>query len=1091
MEPHSSSQHIIAIGASAGGIEAIYSFFDNTPVDKVSYVIVQHLSVTHKSRMAELLAKHSKLKICEVENHMLVKENLVYLVPHNKYMTIRDRRLQLTDKQEHERPHLTINTFFTSLALDIGNKAIGVILSGTGNDGVVGIEAIKKAGGMVMVQDPDTAKYDGMPQSAIATGFTDIVLAPQAMPECIQNYVKGLPWNPTLPVGNGRELPSTDDFGTDTPPESAAEEMEESQLMAILHIIEGHLPLDFSDYKRATLRRRISRRMAHHHISYAEAYVSFLTHNPPEIEALAKDFMIRVTSFFRNPEAFKTLEKEIIPAIVGHHAPEAALKLWVAGCATGEEAYSIAILVREYLDRMGKPMEVKLFATDIDKAALGIASKGVYPESIAEDIASERLEQFFTREAGSFKVKPHIRQMLIFAQHDLVSNPPYCNMDLISCRNLLIYMNPALQKKIFSMLYFGLRPGGYLFLGASENASILKPYMEEVDRKWKLYKKTDVTHKIRFDTFSAPILEKINPIATPPAKPATLFAKKNTVSNEINEAILSELAEGGLCIDEQYKVVEVFGDVSKYLLPNMFNFNLLELLPKPLSIAFGAAVHKALKMDKRVIIQDIRMESGEKEFLVNLLVKPFISKKTSQQLILVLFSEEKRELIHESAGKKKATEPFDQYFHTSEYFVHLEDELKETRERLMLANEKLEASQENMQSFNEELLSASEEMQSANEELQSVNEELQTINTEHQMKIKELTQLNDDMNNYFRSNVNGQLFVDKDLLLLKFSPATISHINLREADIGRPLQHITTNIKFETLIVDIKNVIATGEVIAKEVQAVTGKYYHMMTMPYILQEDNKIDGAIITFYDITELKSVQRELDISNQSLLRINADLNNFVYSASHDLLGPIASIEGLLHLVKGKMDAADPKVQEYTQMLDHSLATFRASIKELAVIGKIEGEMLLAPDVISLNKLLEEITFSIQDKITASGATIIAEFEVAEITFSKKNLRSLLYNLLSNALKFKADGRNPHIMVRTVALPGFIVLSVQDNGMGIPADKVDSIFTMYRRLNQMAEGQGIGLYLLKKIIDAAGGSVEVASEVDKGTTFKLFFKH
>ena len=1062
------NKHIIAIGASAGGIEAIYSFFEHTPLDKVSYIVIQHLSPDYKSKMAELLARHSKLEIYEAKNNMPVEENKVYLISNKDYMTIRKGKLHLTNKQEKESPHLTINTFFNSLAEERGEKAIGIILSGTGSDGSRGIEAIKKAGGMVMVQDPATAKFDAMPVHAISTGFADAVLAPEAMPEVIKNYVDKKPWKPAVEV--------VDD---------------ESVLSDILHLIQEQLPHDFSNYKRSTLLRRTKKRMVHNNFSSLDHYFAFLKKNPAELALLVQDFFINVTAFFRDREAFELIETDIIPEIVDKHLPENVVKIWVAGCATGEEAYSLAILFKEYLDKINKRIEVKIFATDIDQDALSHASKGIYPQSIAQDVSEKRLKRFFSREGDRFKIKQEVRKMLIFAQHDVVKNPPYCNLDLISCRNLLIYMDAVLQKKVFSMLHFGLKKGGYLFLGTSESANMMNPYFLEVSKKWKIYKNTDASRTTPFHHFSLPVIQESRTAGSSMGNAFDASHGKNDIFQDVNEAVMNECGFAGVSIDENYNIVQVFGDISKYLLQKMFTFNLKELLPKPLAIAVGAAIPKALKRNEKVVIKGIKINPADngqhkaKNHSIKLLVKPFAIRKNDRQLMLLLFSEDASEAMQE-----EAYEPFDQQLHTHEYLADLEEELRETRESLQTALDKLEAQNENMQSFNEELLSANEEMQSSNEELESINEELQTINQEYQQKNKELASLNDDLDNYFRSNLSGQLYVDQELLLKRFSPTAIEQINLRKSDIGRPIHNITTNINFGDLAEDLKIVIQKGKIITREVQSSAGKWYQMKTMPYIRQSDHKQDGAVVTFNDITQLKKAQEDLDDHLKQLMRVNEDLDNFVYAASHDLTAPISRIESLFTLLFEKTSGYDPEVEKYKEMMTTSFAKFKAMIKELTEIGKIESEIYGKMDPVNFNELYEDIRLGMLDQITAANASLSTDFQVKEIRFLKKNIRSILYNLISNAIKYKSPDRNPEVIIKTQSVPGFLLLSVTDNGMGIEDNKIEKVFSLYGRLGQQVEGKGIGLYLVKKIINATGGKIEVDSEVDKGTTFSVFFK-
>ncbi len=834
VDPH----HIIAIGASAGGMEEINSFFDHTPLDGVSYIIIQHLSSDFKSRMVELLARHSKLTVEEAKNGMQVKSNQVYLIPNDKFMTIRDDTLYLTGKNEAPGPHLTINTFFNSLAADCGTKAIAVVLSGLGSDGTQGIKAIKKAGGMVIARNPETSEFASMPSNAIATGMVDFILEPELMPGTIEDYIK-----------HERELM----------PDNADDQ---KNLEAIIHLINEQLPFDFSDYKQTTILRRIKRRAAYNNFTRLENYIDFLKVTPVEIAALAKDFLISVTSFFRDKEAFNFIEKKVLPAILENLAPDEELKFWVAGCATGEEAYSLAILIAEQLTGKRKNTVLKIFATDIDTTALAQASKGIYNLSIAKDVSAERLESYFFKEGNNYRVTPEIRKMVIFAKHDLVKNPPYCNMHFISCRNLLIYMTPVLQKKIFTMLLFGLKKDGYLFLGSSENPTPIIKNLEVAHKKYKIYKNLETKRLLQFDAFSLP--EFVDPKRKTSSFSYEDIAQStnNSQAEKMHTSLAEDLDYLAVCIDENNNVVRSYGDTTKYFLQKHYTSNLEELLPKPLSVAFNTIKTTALKTNEKSALTGIKIKHGQSVIKVSLSVRPLTRKKGEQTLLLVIFTEDR--LLSTKHQKDRV---FDEEIYHGEYTMNLEEELKELKVKLQSAHEKLDASNENMQSFNEELLSANEEMQSTNEEMQSVNEELHTINSDYQLKNKELLEINDDLNNYFRSNINGQLFIDNELRLMKFSPGTVKQINLLELDIGRPLSNISTNIKFETIIDDIKRVLSDGVIITKEIETNNGKWYHIMTMPYVQQLDHKNNGAIITFNDITELKKIQKELNVSNKML--------------------------------------------------------------------------------------------------------------------------------------------------------------------------------------------------------------------------------
>lgn len=1049
--------YIIAIGASAGGMEEINSFFDHTPTDGVAYVIVQHLSPDFKSRMAELLAKHSKLVIEEAQNEMNVKCNQVYLIPNDKFMTIHDNKLLLTDKEKVQGPHLTINRFFNSLASNSGHKAIGVVLSGLGSDGTEGIKAIKREGGMVIARDPETSEFSSMPSNAIATGLVDFILEPRDMPETIEDYVK-----------HHGEI-------------SAEDEDDEKNIAAIINLIKEQSPLDFTDYKPTTITRRIKKRAAGKNFNRLENYLHYLKTSPDEIEALTKDFLISVTSFFRDTEAFDFIAQNVIPDIIKHHNPADELKLWVAGCATGEEAYSLGILLAEQLTGTFKDTVVKIFATDIDTSALRHARNGVYKSSILKDVSAARLEKYFLKEGESYRINPEIRQMVIFAPHDLVKNPPYCNMHFISCRNLLIYMSPALQKKVFLMLLFGLRKDGYLFLGSSENPMPILQNLESINKKWKIYKNLETNRAVRFDAFSFPELIDVKQ-APSTLSPETGTQKLNNILSEsVNNNLAEELNALVICIDEQNHVLKSFGDTGKYLLQQNFNINLADLLPRPLAVAFNTISKSALKKNEKIISKGLTIQIGETVTKVDLSVIPLI-KKGMQKMLMVIFRDSTP--VNPTDNKDIL---FDEKIYLDRYTLNLEEELKEVKAKLHDTFEKLDASNENMQSFNEELLSANEEMQSTNEEMQSVNEELHTINSDYQLKNKELLELNDDLNNYFRSNINGQLFVNNDLILIKFSPGAVKLINLLESDVGRPLSNISTNIKFETIIDDINAVLANGNMVSKEVQTTDGKWYQMLTMPYLQLSENKTNGAIITFNDITELKKTQQQLDKKNQSLLRINADLDNFVHTASHDLLAPLGNIEVSI-AVMNEMKTADPQLITFLNVINSSIKKFRLLITDISAVAKLESG-LSEKEFIDLDEIITNVEWSLAEKIKLTNAVIIRDLHVKLIRFSKKNLRSIIYNLVSNAIKFRGD-KPPVITICTAKEDEMIVLTVQDNGIGIDKSEHQRIFDLYRRLTADADGQGIGLYLAKKIVDAAGGNIVIESEPGKGAKFIISFK-
>lgn len=1055
---------IIGIGASAGGMEAIHVLFDNTPTDAVSYVIVQHLSPDHKSFMKELLVKHSKLKIFVAENGMEVISNRVYVLPEGKIMTIVRGRLVLKDRQS-SKPNSAIDIFFNSLAEDLGNKSVAIVLSGNGSDGTKGIEAIKKVGGLVIVQDPESTTYKSMPMNAIDSGYYDYILAPKLIPLQIVKYIKQktLAGNFSLPLSENNE----------------------AALVEVNRLIKSQTPLDFSEYKRPTIIRRIIRRMVASDVETIADYIEILKNNPSEIEILSKEFLISVTSFFRDPEAFEVIAKKIIPEIVESKLLVDVVKIWVIGCATGEEAYSLAILIREHLIDVKKDMEVKIFASDIDKEALAKASKGCYPESIVKDVSEKRLINFFTKVGNEYKVRDNIRKMIIFAEHDIIHQPPYGKIDLISCRNLMIYFNPTLQKKIFATLNYCLNTEGYLFLGPSEGLGSLKDSFSEISKRWKIYKSTEGTSKTQFKAYAPQHLE----VKKHSYPPLTLKPSRNNLPENLTELLNQSTLEeagflAGVCVDENNKVILPFGDFEKYLLPKLFNNNLLELLPSELAIAAGTSIKKAIKENVNVSVKDIEFKVNNDVRSVTILVKPIVNDaETDQRLVFLYFTEGE---IKNKTGK--SVEVFDKEVHTTRYLSDLEHELAETKKRLQEAYESLDESNSNIQSFNEELLSGNEEMQSSNEELQSINEELNTVNLEYQIKIKELAELNDDLDNYFKSTHITQIYVDDNLILKKFNPITIKQINIKESDIGRPLADISTNIKFSSLIEDIKLVINT-QINEKEkhIETMDGRWYSMMIVPYLRSQDNKTDGAIITFNDITDITESKRIIQEANRKLVEINKDHDTFIYSASHDLNAPLNNMEGLLSHLKASENLVE--IKTFILPLVESVIRLKETIRELSDITRIENEIEKAEKV-NLRKLLEEVKLSINDLLVKSDARISVDFLENEITFSKKNLRSIFFNLVSNAIKYRSPDRPLEVVIKSRRVDDLIILTFEDNGIGIKQNKIGEIFSKFRRVHNKevsAEGAGIGLYLVKKIIANAGGEMEVESTYGRGSCFTI----
>lgn len=820
------SFYIAGIGSSAGGLDALTEMFENMPDNTgIAFVVIQHVSPDHKSLMAELIGKHTNMVVTEAIDNMPVKPNHIYVIPPRHIMTISKGRLQLETKIKNNIPNNAIDIFFESLANDAGSKAIGVIVSGTGTDGVKGIESIKKCEGTVVVQDPLSAGFDGMPNSAIATGMADLIAPPEMIGEEILEYIHS---SPAIRIfHNGSE-------------------QDDLLIGEILHLVKNHTELDFSYYKRPTILRRLAKRLSEVNIHQLDKYLAHLHTHPDEMEALSREFLINVSSFFRDKEAFDVLETEVLPAIFKEKNSGDTIKIWTIACSTGEEAYSIAILFKEFMERNRfHDITIKLFATDIDRDALEIAAKGIYPKSILQDISGPRIAKYFVPEGNSYRIHPDVRKMVVFSNHDILRDPPFSKMDFISCRNMLIYVNPQQQKDILRKIYFALNLHGFLFFGPSENTGILNHVVEPINKRWKIFRCITKTSLHEKDSHFFQLERKIMArIQQPKVRQVTQH-----LHDIFAETILTSDKHAGIFITPEMEVKHAVGNYKAFIeFPDQeFNFNLLKLVPTELSIALGVAIRKCLKENATVNVPQVNMHSPA-EKSVRVIVRSFLqNKEYNQPFLFVVLSE------LETTPAERSTQHTDQDGH--QRIIELEHELYEVRAEMQSLIEEMEAANEELQAANEEMISGNEELQSTNEELQSLNEELHTVSAEHQARIRELTLLNDDLNNYFRNTDIGQLLIDRNLIIRRFSPAISRMINLIDSDVNRSILDITTRLKEVDFVTEVRHVIKYGLTTEKEVTLHDGSVCIMRINPYI-RSDKSMDGVVINFIDITEFKSI-------------------------------------------------------------------------------------------------------------------------------------------------------------------------------------------------------------------------------------------
>ena len=865
---------IVGIGASAGGLAAFEAFFSGMPKDVepgMAFVLVQHLAPDHESILTDLVKRYTHMEVFEVKDGVEVKPNCTYIIPPNRDMAFLNGKLQLLEPAAPRGQRLPIDFFFRSLAQDQRERAVCIVLSGTGSDGTQGVRAVKGEGGMAMAQNPESTEYDGMPRSAIATGLVDYVLPPAEMPAQLITYVAHA-------------------FGKTPHPASPQLPKAENALKKICVLLRDQTGHDFSQYKQNTVIRRVERRMAVHQLDRVDEYTRYLQQNPVEIEALFHDLLIGVTNFFRDREAFEPLEKQVIPQLFAGKSTDASIRVWVPGCSTGEEAYSIAILLQEQMETLKRNFKIQVFATDVDHMAIEHARAGVYLASIAADISPERLSRFFSLEPDSSLCRIHkrIRDMLVFSEQDVIKDPPFSKLDLISCRNLLIYMGGELQKKLIPLFHYALKPGGFLFLGTSETVGEFTDLFGTLDRKAKLYQRKEDVHGAR--RLGMPrILPPLTPDGAVPHSSRKAIDKSDLSLRELTErAMLQHYAPVGALVNERGEILYLHGRTGQYLepAPGDAAMNILKMAREGLRMDLTSALRTAVTHKEPVRRMGLRVKTNGDFTSVNLMVCPAgvgLDLNAEPNLFLVILEEAPTTDPQRSAGESASENATDvdtsiaalkQELRAKEEYLHAANEQLET------SNEELKSSNEEMQSVNEELQSTNEELETSKEELQSVNEELATVNAELQTKVADLSRANNDMNNLLAGTGIGTIFVDHQLRILRFTPTVTQVINLIPADVGRPVDHIVSNVTgYDRLAADAQAVLDTLTPKEVQVQTKAGAWFLLRIRPYRTLE-NIIEGAVISFVDITEMKRLETRLREAD-TLRRLAA-----VVQDSHDAI-------------------------------------------------------------------------------------------------------------------------------------------------------------------------------------------------------------
>ena len=834
---HSAPIYYVGVGASAGGLEALESFFTPMPAESgMAFIVIQHLSPDYKSMMVELLSKRTAMPVRRAEEGMLVEANSLYLIPPKKNLSIFHGKLLLSESDHSRGLNLPIDVFLRSLADDQGEKSIGVILSGTGRDGVRGIRAIKEAGGMVMVQSEESARFDGMPRAAISTGLADFILAPDEMPPKLLSFVR----HPYA-------------VKTDRPQTLLSDE---DGLTRIFALLRERTRVDFTFYKPSTVVRRIERRMTVNQIHDLRDYVKFMESYSGEVMALYRDLLIGVTSFFRDREVFDELEAHYLPRLF-ERVGDREVRFWVAGCSTGEEAYSLAMLSREILANLGKRLEVKIFATDLDRDAILRASGGLYPESIAADLSPKFLSRYFYRREDHYQIDRAIREMVVFAQHNLIKDPPFTNIELVSCRNLLIYLQPVLQRKAMELMNFSLNPQGILLLGSSETTGEPTDLFEPLHQKFKIY----ASKGKRRPTRDGPEFSTVPEVR--PWQNRAHAAGGSWLRSQEEERMLDRFLQTlagdyvplAVVVNEQMEALHILGDPEGYFrLPSGKLMNdITKIAVKDLAIPLATGLQKVFKTGEELKYTSIRLKWRDETKSIQIRIRPLPGKKGQEPLAAVFVEETAPQPKEPATG---GTQVFDVSQEAEQRIHDLEQELQFSRENLQATIEELETSNEELQATNEELLASNEELQSTNEELQSVNEELHTVNAEYQSKIIELTELNNDLDNLMASTRIGTLFLDENLAVRRFTPEIRRVLKILDSDIGRPVNHLVHTLTDVDLFALMEEVADTAVEREREVRTQDGAWLLMRILPYRVGA-GAISGVVLTFIDIGLLKTTQ------------------------------------------------------------------------------------------------------------------------------------------------------------------------------------------------------------------------------------------
>jgi len=1080
---------IVGIGASAGGIQALKEFFSRVPArSDMAYVVILHLSPDHESRLAEVLQTTAAIPVTQVVDRVRVQPNNVYVISPNQSLSMKDGYLGLSEMTKIEERRAPVDIFFRTLAESHHSRAVCVILSGSGANGSMGMKRVKEYGGVCIAQEPNEAEYSDMPRNSIATGLVDYILPVAQIPERIIAYKNHLGFV-SIPAEPTDRLETDDQALRD--------------IFAQLRVRTGH---DFVNYKRTTVLRRIERRISVHELPDLPSYARFLREQPDEAQALLKDLLISVTNFFRDPEPFRALENTIIPKLFEGKGPQDHVRVWVAGCATGEEAYSIAMLLAETVgDAIDSP-NVQVFATDIDEWAISKAREGFYTLNDAADVSPERLRAFFVKEAGGYRVRRELREKVLFASHNLIKDPPFSHIDLITCRNLLIYLNRTAQQRILEVLHFSLNPGGYLFLGTSESIEGSSDLFTAVDKEHHIFQSRPVEARLNLPLPAVTLSSQATTFRPTDERVQAALAHERLSYLDLHQRLLEQYGPPSILVNENYDILHISERAGRYLhVPGGEpSNNLLKAIRPELRLELRTALYQSIHNQTNTEAPNLAITTEGREERINLIVRPVLREEDpTRGFVLVLFEPAAEGIdLAPSETVVPPAEPIARQL--EEELMRARSQLRATIEQHELQQEELKASNEELQAMNEELRSSAEELETSKEELQSVNEELTTVNQELKIKIEELSQSNNDFQNLMNSTEIGTIFLDRSMKVKLFTPRTRDIFNLISADIGRPLSDITNRLTDGELISDVERVLETLVTVEREVGTRDDKSYQMRILPYRTAED-RISGAVLTFTDITArlkaesalrekdelmLEQLEERVEQRTRELARTNEAMTREVKERKQ---AEEVRIQLLHQLVRAQEDERRRISRDLHDQMGQQLTALRLQLESLRnrlkkdgqvtadveasqnVLRKIETDIdflawQLRPaalDDIGLKESLAEYV-----KGWSNHVNINAEFHTAGLDHDRlpTEVETNLYRITQEALNnVHKHSKGDRVEVLLELRDHRVVLVIEDNGKGFDPE---------------AKSRGMGLDSMRERASLIGGKLEIESTQGKGTT-------